>query len=271
MISVLILTKNEEQDLPGCLESVRWSDDVHVLDSYSTDSTEQIAAAIGVTFHQRMFDGYASQRNAGLELPFKYPWIFVIDADERPTASLIAEMNEVVQRAPEHIGAFRIRRRDFYMGRWLRHVQASPFYVRLLRVGRARYEREVNEIVRVEGDVVDLSSPFDHFPFSKGIQHWFEKHNVYSSMEAAEVLRTRAGVVPFSAVKALIAKDFNERRFHQKELFYRLPARPLVKFLILYIFKRGFLDGRPGYTYARLQMIYEEMIVLKTRELLKGN
>lgn len=265
-ISVLVLTKNEEQDLPGCLESLSWCDDVHVLDSYSTDGTEQIAVTRGVNFHRRVFDGYASQRNAGLELPFKHPWVFVLDADERPTTELIAEMNVIVQRAPQDVGAYRIRRRDFFMGRWLRHVQASPYYVRLLRVGRARYEREVNEVVRVNGEIVDLSAPFDHFPFSKGIHHWFEKHNVYSTMEAAEVLRTRAGEVPFSPVKALTAKDFNERRFHQKELFYRLPARPLIKFMILYILKRGFLDGRAGYAYARLQAVYEYMIVLKTRE-----
>lgn len=270
-ISVLVLTKNEEQDLPGCLASVTWSDDVVVLDSISTDRTVEIAKAAGARVAVRTFDGYASQRNAGLELPFKNPWVFVLDADERPSEELALEMLRAVKSAPDHIGAFRVRRRDYYMGRWLKHVQASAFYIRLLRVGSARYVREVNEVVQVSGDVRELFHHLDHFPFSKGLEHWFAKHNLYSTLEAAEVLRSRRGQVPFSPAKAFTERDFNKRRFHQKELFYRLPARPLIKFLLLYVLKRGFLDGRPGYTYARLQMIYEELIVFKTRELLGNN
>src|SRR5579883_959262 len=102
MISVLILTKNEESDLPGCLESVSWSDDVFVFDSLSTDRTEEIARKHGVNFVQRKFDGYAKQRNAALEgLPFRYDWIFILDADERPTPALAEEMRQVVKTASE--------------------------------------------------------------------------------------------------------------------------------------------------------------------------
>lgn len=263
-ISVLVLTKNEEQDLPGCLESLRWSDDVVVLDSHSSDRTGDIAHAYGVRFVQRAFDGYASQRNAGLALPFKYGWVFVLDADERATAELVQEMRSVVDRASPGVAAFRMRRRDFLYGRWLKHVQASPWYVRLFRVGSARYEREVNEIVRADGEILNLEGYFDHFPFSKGLDHWLSKHNVYSSMEAEEVRKSRMGGARLSIARAFFERDFNERRYHQKELFYRLPARPLIKFVILYVLKRGFLDGRAGYTYARLQMLYESMIVIKT-------
>lgn len=266
-VSVLILTKDEEQDLPGCLNSVAWSDDVFVLDSFSTDRTVEIAKAAGARVVERRFDGYASQRNAGLDLPFKHPWVFVLDADERPSEGLVTEMLAAVESASQETCGFRFRRRDYYMGRWLKHVQASPYYVRLLRVGRARYEREVNEFVRVDGEICDLRNHLDHFPFSKGLDHWFSKHNTYSTMEAEEVLRSRRGHVPFSPMKALTERDFNKRRFHQKELFYRLPARPVIKFVFLYLLKLGFLDGRAGYTYALLQAMYESMIVLKEREL----
>lgn len=265
-ISVLVLTKNEEQDLPACLASVAWCDDVIVLDSMSTDRTVEIAKAAGARVIERPFDGYASQRNAGLALPFKYPWVFVLDADERPTPALIEEMGNAVKIVGGQVGAFRIRRRDYFLGRWLKHVQVSPYYIRLIRVGRGRYEREVNEVVTVDGEVLDLTAPFDHFPFSKGIHHWIAKHNVYSSMEALELRKSRSGQVQFSIVRALIARDFNERRFHQKELFYRIPARPLAKFFLLYVLKRGFLDGRAGLAYAALQAVYEYFIDLKARE-----
>jgi hypothetical protein len=106
----------------------------------------------------------------------------------------------------------------------------------------------------------------DHFPFSKGVGHWFERHNSYSALEARQIAENRRDRVAFSLRKAFTASDFHERRFHQKELFYRVPFRPLVKFCILYFGKRGFLDGRAGFHYAVLQAIYEYMIVLKVRE-----
>jgi glycosyltransferase involved in cell wall biosynthesis len=266
-ISVLVLTRNEERDLPGCLESVAWCNDIVVLDSYSVDRTVAIAEAYGARVVQRAFDGYASQRNAGLAAGFAHPWVFVLDADERPSRDLVEEMQSAVESASDVTCGFRMQRRDYFMGRWLKHAQASAYYIRLLRLGRARYEREVNEIARVDGEIRDLQHHLDHFPFSKGLEHWFHKHNLYSTMEAAEVLRSRRGHVPFSLAKAFFERDFNERRFHQKELFYRMPVRPILKFMLLYVWKGGFLDGRAGYTYARLQAIYELMIVLKTDEL----
>jgi hypothetical protein len=159
----------------------------------------------------------------------------------------------------------RLRRRDIWWGRWLKHAQISPFFIRLVRVGRARYEREINEVLRVDGDIVDLREPFDHFPFSKGLDHWLAKHNVYSRMEAE--LIAHGGAVVCSWRTALLGADFNERRVHQKALFYRMPARPLVKFLYMVVWRRALLDGWPGVRYAILQSIYEYMIVLKVREL----
>lgn len=273
-ISVLILTKNEQQDLPGCLESVAWSDDVHIFDSMSTDETVAIAGRLGVQVAQRdygecklSFGGDESaHRNWGLQnIPFKYPWVFVIDADERATPALVKAMNVAVL-APSGCVAFRIQRRDFFLGTWLKHVQTSPFYMRLFMHEKLRYERLVNPISIADGPVGEVSGFLDHFPFSKGIGHWVDRHNSYSRLEAQQIVENRKKQATFSLIKAFTAKDFHERRFHQKELFYRLPFRPLIKFLILYVGKRGFLDGRAGFTYAMLQSIYEYFIVLKTRE-----
>lgn len=265
-ISVLILTKNEQQDLPGCLASVAWSDDVHVYDSMSDDRTVEIAEAFGARVTQRPFDNWSAHQNWGLRhIPFRHEWVYYSDADERVTPELAAAMHAFVRNPGGHV-ALRVRRRDYLMDTWLRHVTPSPFNIRLFKPAHVRYERLTNPVTLVDGPVADTECHFDHFPFSKGFTHWFAKHNAYSSAEAEQILANRRDGIDFSVWKALAARDANERRFHQKELYYRLPLRPLVMFLLLYLGKRGFLDGRAGLTYAVLRAVYEYMIVLKVRE-----
>jgi glycosyltransferase involved in cell wall biosynthesis len=267
MISVLILTKNEEQDLSGCLESVRWSDDVHVFDSFSTDRTPAIAKASGARVTQRHFDNWSAHQNWGLaNIQFRHPWVLYIDADERVTPELAASVQLAAQNPGNNI-AFRIQRRDFWGHRWLKHVQTTSHYLRLFRPGKMRYERLVNPVSIPDGPVGEIDGYLDHYPFSKGMTHWLGRHNAYSSLEAQQIVRNRGANQQFSLAQAFLDKDLSQRRFHQKELFYRLPARPLVKFLLLYFGKKGFLDGSAGFHYALLQSFYEYMIVLKTKEL----
>ncbi len=268
MISILILTKNEELDLPGCLASVAWSDDVYVFDSCSTDRTAEIALKAGAHLAERPFDNYAAQRNAALEqLPFKYEWVFLLDGDERSTPELANEMRAAVLSAPFDLNAFRVRRKDYFLGAWLRHAQIMPFYTRLVRRGKIRYTRAVNEVLEVEGQTGELAQPFDHHPFSKGLVRWLKKHNVYSTMEA-RIVAERSYRADASWRLALFGRDFHQRRRAQKSIFYSLPARPLVRWLYILLYRRGVLDGYPGFTYATLQAFYEYLIVLKTRELL---
>lgn len=267
MISVLILTRNEEQDLPGCLDSVAWSDDVHVFDSFSTDRTVEIAQSRGAKVTQRKFDNWAAHQNWGLaHIPFRHSWVFYIDADERMTPELADSVRRSVIDPGDKV-AFRVQRRDFLFDRWLRHVQTSPFYLRLFRPEKMRYERLVNPVSLPDGPTGQVAGFLDHYPFSKGLTAWIARHNSYSTFEAEQILENRRQGGRFSLAGAFSAKDFHERRYHQKEMFYRLPARPLVKFLLLYFGKRGFLDGSAGFTYSTLQAFYEYLIVLKTREL----
>lgn len=268
-ISVLILTKNEQQDLPGALASVAWSDDIHVFDSHSTDATVEIARAAGAQVHSRVFDDYATHRNAALAIPFKHPWVLLLDADERPTPELSAEMQRVVGEAPSKTAGFRMRRRDFLFGTWLKHAQISPYYVRLVRPERAKYTRAINEVLAVNGPVAELIHPLDHYPFSKGIAHWIAKHNTYSTMEAELIFRQQ-GLRNPSLRAALRDPDFHTRRLHQKALFYRLPGRPLIKWCYMMWIRGAVLDGAAGITYATLQSIYEYMIVIKTKQLRCG-
>jgi glycosyltransferase involved in cell wall biosynthesis len=270
-VSILILTKNEEQDLPRCLESVGWSDDIIVYDSFSTDQTCLIAARFGARVVQRVFDNWAAHQNWGLQnLPFKNEWVFYIDADERMSPELKSAALQAA-RSPGESVAFRVQRRDFFLGTWLRHVQTSPYYVRLFRPEKMRYERLVNPLSVVDGPTGSVAGYLDHFPFSKGLGHWLERHNAYSTLEARQIMENRRTPVAFSWREVFFGTDFHEKRFHQKELFYRLPFRPIIKFLLLYVGKGGFLDGRAGLTYAVLQSMYEYMIVLKVRELENDN
>jgi glycosyltransferase involved in cell wall biosynthesis len=266
MISVLILTKNEAQDLPACLGSVAWSDDIHVVDSFSTDATVTLAQAAGANVHQRPFDNYASQRNFGLELPFKHPWLLILDADERPTPALSEEIQHQVAQTSEEISAYRLHRRDFLFNTHLKHAQLSPYYIRLVRPERVRYTRTVNELLEVGGPIADLKEPLDHFPFSKGIANWITRHNQYSTMEA-QLIFAQQGLTNPSLLTALRDPDFHTRRLHQKAIFYKLPGRPFIKLAYMLFVRGAVLDGYVGVTYAVLQAIYEYFIILKTREL----
>jgi glycosyltransferase involved in cell wall biosynthesis len=271
LISVLILTRNEAADLPGALASVRGlngadGDDIHVLDSFSTDATPQIAVAAGAHLHQRVFDNYAAQRNFGFSLPFRYPWLFILDADERPTPELFHEMPERAAAAGDAVSGFRLRRRDFLFGTWLKHAQLSPLYIRLVRPERSRYVRAINEVLEVEGEILDLVQPLDHFPFSRGIAHWVDRHNRYSTMEA-QLIHSQQGLQNPSWKMALTSSDFHTRRLHQKAIFYQMPGRPLIKWCYMMFVRGAFLDGRAGVAYANLASWYEYLIVCKTREL----
>lgn len=266
-ISVLILTKNEQQDLPGCLASLAWCDDLHVFDSMSTDDTVKIAEAFGARITRRQFDNWASHQNWGLtHIPFKHEWVYYSDADERVTPELAAALLMFAKDPGAHV-ALRVQRRDYLMGRWLKHVTPSPFNIRFFKPAHIRYERLTNPVTMVDGPIGETDAHFDHYPFSKGMTHWFNKHNSYSSSEAEQIVANRKAGATFSLWKALFASDANEQRFHQKEAYYRLPFRPLLMFFLLYVVKRGFLDGRAGLSFVVLRSIYEYMIVCKVKEL----
>jgi glycosyltransferase involved in cell wall biosynthesis len=265
MISILILTLNEESNLPGCLDSVAWSDDVVVFDSFSVDRTVEIARAAGARVVQRKFDNYAAQRNAALQIGFKHAWVLMVDADERVPLNLKEEMLAVIERAGLDTAMFRMRRMDFFMGRWIRRSSGYPtWFGRLIRVGRVHVEREVNEEYHADGKVEHLQGHLHHYPFNKGLNFWFERHNLYSSMEACKLIEELKTDFVW---RGLLSNDPVVRRKAAKQLAARLPARPLFVLAYLLLIRGGFLDGWPGINYAFLRSFYEYMIVLKMKEL----
>lgn len=265
MVSVLILTLNEETNIEPCIDSVSWSNDIVVYDSLSSDRTKSLASIKGARIIERKFDDWSSHQNWAMEnIDFEYPWVFYIDADERCPKELGEEILRCVQDAS--CSAYRVRRRDYFMGRWLKRAQLYPTWlVRLFQPGKIRFERLVNPVPVVDGEIGELEHDLIHYPFSHGLTHWIARHNNYSDMEAREHQKLTADKNFHFA--GLWASDPNLRRSAQKDLFFRMPFRPLVKFLYYYLVRRGFLDGKAGFAYSVLQAFYEYMIVLKRKEL----
>jgi glycosyltransferase involved in cell wall biosynthesis len=265
-VSVLILTRDEEANLPACLESVRWSDDVVVLDSLSTDRTVEIARAAGARVVQRPFDTERGQREASLRLGFKHPWVYNPDADEITPAELRDEMLAAVGDAARPEVAYRVRFKTFFMDRWIRYSSLYPTWVvRLFRPERVAFERSVNLRYVIQGPEGRLRNHFLHLTFNKGLEAWLAKHARYAAFEAAETAQALRGRPP--GLRRLVSRDPVERRRALKEWSLRLPCRPPLRFFYTYVVRGGFLDGYPGWRYCRLMARYERMIVTKGREL----
>ncbi|MCS4136360.1 glycosyltransferase family 2 protein [Salinibacter ruber] len=265
MISVLILTLNEEVNIGDCLDSVGWTDDVLVLDSGSEDRTVEIAEAKGARVMHRPFDNFASQRNYGLqEGGLEHDWVLHLDADERVTPELRSELEREARRDAR--GAYRVPSKLMFQGRWLKHAGMYPTYQ--IRFGR----RDALTFTQVgHGQrgalsaerVGTLDEPLLHYAFSKGIADWVERHNRYSTDEAVHALEAEGQSIDWSA---LFRGDAQARRRALKDLSYQLPFRPLLRFFYVYLWRMGVLDGRPGFDYAVLLSFYEYLIGLKRRE-----
>lgn len=265
--SVLILTRNEEANLPRCLASLTWCDDVVILDSHSTDETCKLGEAFGARIFQRHFDNYAAQRNFGLnEISYKHPWVLMVDADEEVSPELVVEMNSVLAAGDNEICLYHMRRKDFFLGRWIKRSSGYPtWFGRLMKIGHVRVERAINEEYHTDGQIGLLNEHLHHYPFNKGFSAWLEKHNRYSTMEAELICSGSRNNIP--RFKDFFGSDPTDRRRAVKALVYRMPFRPLLMFFALYIIRGGFLDGSAGLKFSVLRACYEFMINCKVQEL----
>jgi glycosyltransferase involved in cell wall biosynthesis len=270
-VSVIVPIRNEAQNLARCLASVGWVDEIFVVDSDSTDGSQRIAEEFGARVVQFEFNGtWPKKKNWALEsLPFRNPWVFILDADEALPAEAEAEFRTAIADAGERKGYW-INRRFMFMGRWLRHAYYPNWNLRLFRHSLGRYEKltdvatasgdnEVHEHIVVQGPTGRLRCEIDHYAFPS-VEVFVEKHNRYSNWEAR--IAVAEGHAPIEFQNARVAQ---RRRI--KRLAQRLPFRPLLRFLYVYVWQRGFLDGREGYYFARLHGFYEFLSVAKTRAL----
>ena len=266
MISVVILTLNEELNLPRCLDAISWCDDVLIVDSFSSDATLRIAAERGVRVVQRAFDSFARQRNFALDhCELKHEWIFHLDADEVMTPALSAEILGCIGATDKD--AYRVSSKLMFKGKFLRHAGLFPWYqVRLGRRDKLRFT-QVGHGQREQlpaNKIGTLKNSLLHFPFEKGLQDWIEKHNRYSTAEARQNVYGCANE-DFRLLD-LLSTETDRRRRAAKRIFSRLPCRTTIRFIYMYLFRGGILDGKAGFTYCRLLAWYEWLIVLKERE-----
>jgi len=267
-VSVMIFTLNEEIHLPSCLAALAWCDDVIVVDSFSTDRTEAICREGGARFFQRTFDGFGVQRNWALDhTEPRHPWILILDADERVPPELAAELADKALHAPATAGAYRVRRRFYMWGRWLKYSSLYPTWVvRFVRLGRIRYvNRGHAETQEVDGEILDLENDLIDENL-KGLDEWFERQNRYATKDAEYELARAA--VPLD-LAGLASRDGLRRRASLKQLATRMPFRPTLYFLYSYVLRRGFLDGRDGLVFCRMKAVYQRMIEVKRHNLLK--
>ena len=276
-VSVFVPIKNEAANLPRCLDSVKWADEIFVVDSQSTDRSIEIAGEHGAQVVQFHFNGtWPKKKNWALEnLPFRNEWVFILDADEVLPPDAREEFGRVIANSGE-IAGYWINRRFMFMGRWLRHSYYPNWNLRLFRHSLGRYEKltdanthsgdnEVHEHVIVQGPTGRLRSEMDHYAFPS-VEVFVEKHNRYSNWEARvsadRQLSLRSGNLKSGPVKG---------RRKLKRLSQSLPFRSLLRFLYIYVWQKGFLDGREGYYFARLHAVYEFLSMAKTYELTKAN
>ncbi len=246
-----------------------------MVDSDSTDGTGKIAESRGARVAQ--FDykgGWPKKKNWALEnLPLGNEWVFFLDADETLPAEAEGEFREIVERTGGHNGYW-INRRFQFMGKWMRHAYYPNWNLRLFRRGKGRFEKiseaethsgdvEIHEHVIIEGTAGRLRCEMDHYAFPS-VEVFVEKHNRYSNWEA----RVAREALLDGSAKAIGDANVARRR-SLKQWSHRLPFRPLLRFLYVYIWQRGFLDGREGYYFARLHAYYEFLCVAKGYELRK--
>ncbi|WP_018479275.1 glycosyltransferase family 2 protein [Pontibacter roseus] len=268
MISVIILTKNEERDLPACLTSLRWCDDVHVLDSGSMDGTCEIARSYGAKLFQHPFQSFGQQRNFALDyLAIQHEWVLFLDADEVTTEQFQASIVSAVKTAGDDVAGFYCCWKMMLEETWLKHCDNFPkWQFRLLRKGRARFVDfgHGQKEGEVQGSIGYIKEPYLHYSFSKGWAQWVERHNRYSCQEAFARLHAPP---PW---RNMFSRHGSVRNPALKSWLSRVPGWPLLRFMQAYVFSLGFLEGVPGLIYCINMSYHEFLIQIKMREIRRG-
>jgi glycosyltransferase involved in cell wall biosynthesis len=278
-VSVIIPAKDEEFNLPACLESVSRADEVFVVDSQSKDRSIEISENHGANVVQFEFNGrWPKKKNWSLEnLPFRNEWVLIVDCDERITDELWDEIAEKIQQS--EFEGYYLNRRIYFLGQWLRHGGKYPDWnLRLFKHAAGRYENlnteniqntgdnEVHEHVVLNGKVGYLKEDMLHIDFRDMFQ-WIARHNRYSNWESQVYMNTLTGENQTETLGGnLFGNDVERKRF-LKKIWVHLPFKPLLRFILVYFLRLGFLDGKAGYIYARLISQYEYQIGVKLFEL----
>lgn len=264
---MVVLTLNEERNLPACLASLEGFTDIHLVDSGSNDATHAIAVKAGAGVGVNPFRSFGDQRNWGHDnLPLAHDWVLHLDADERMTPLLRAEIATVLAHDDGSLAGFYLAEKTLLNGKWLRWAGQYPRYqARLVHRSRMRFvdhghgQREASSL-----PFGKLNNPYEHLAFSHGLENWLKKHARYAVQEAEAALDPR--LRPARLVNALLAGG-TERRRALKHLASRAPFRPTLRWLYVMLVCRGFLDGAAGWQYAEMMKTFQHMIDLAARQI----
>ncbi len=276
-LSVIILTYNEEMHIEDCIRGVYgWAEDIFIVDSFSTDRTLETARRYTDKIWQNPFVNQARQLNWALaNLPIKTEWVMRLDADERPTPELKEELETGIAGVDKGVSGLYIKRRVFFMGRWIRHGGYYPTWIlRIWRKGRCYCEeRSMDEHMRLAwGAPFFLKNDFidDN---RKGLHWWIAKHNDYARREAAEMLKTGRAGRPEGIPAKIFGTQEERKRWLKERLYARTPlfVRPFLYFVYRYFFRLGFLDGKEGLVWHFLQGFWYRFLVdAKILEIKRG-
>lgn len=261
-ISIVVLTFNSQDTLVNTLESARQvSDDIHVVDSFSSDGTLEIARSAGAHIVQRSFENYGAQRNWAIEnLPLRHDWQLHLDADERLSPALIDELNTLKGAFPESLAGYHIPRLVHFMGRPIRHGGMFPiWHARLFRRAKGRCERRrYDQHFEIDGPLGKLNGVMiDDIRMS--LTEWITRHNRWSDAEVGELLAAEEG----GRIRGNWRGHAIEKKRFLKERYYALPLfiRPFLFFFYRYICRLGFLDGKEGLIFFVLQTFWFRFMI----------
>ena len=268
MLSVIILTLNEQANLPLALASLHGLDaEIFVVDSGSTDGTVAIARAAGCHVVEHPFENYAVQRNWAFDhLPIAAPWTLCLDADERLTPALVDEIEATLAQRDNPCDGYMLRKRTIFMGRWIRHGGQYPaWHLRLFRSGRGRCEaRLYDQHFVVDGRVGSLRNDYIDV-ITSDLGTFIARHNRWAELEAREILAaTGAAAPPHTTVTAQLTGTAIERpRFLRTRVYQRFPlfVRPFLFWFYGYVLRGGFLDGVEGLVFHTLQRFWFRFLI----------
>jgi glycosyltransferase involved in cell wall biosynthesis len=266
-VAVIILTYNEEKHITRCLESLKsFTDKVFIVDSFSTDNTVEIARSMGAVVVQNAWVNYATQFNVGIaQIPFQTPWLMRMDADEYVMPELASEINERLAGLPAETGGVYVKRRVFFLNRWIRHGSFYPIWLlRLWRRGDGFCEQVWHDehIKLTRGESIQFAHDIvDHN--LNNLTWWTQKHNHYTILEMINLLNYRYQFDKAETVQPRLFGTQEQRMRYLKEKYASLPlfTRPVLYFMYRYFIRLGFLDGRPGFVWCFLQGLWYRFLV----------
>jgi glycosyltransferase involved in cell wall biosynthesis len=264
LLSIIILTRDEQANLPTCLESIQSIEaQVYIVDSGSRDRTVEIAREKGCHVFVNPWESHAQQLNWALEnLPISTPWTMRLDADERLTSDLAEEIKQTLKSTPEEVTAYQVKRRVYFMGRWMRHGGYYPTWLlRIWKTGLAICEdRWMDEhIILSQGTIATLNNDIID-ENQKGLTFWIDKHNRYADREVKDLLMLNKNDRLLLAEHSTQA---SQRRWIKQNIYLRSPLflRAFLYFLVRYLIGLGFLDGVEGLIFHFLQGFWYRFVV----------